>query len=277
MLRGGGIGDLMFVLPAVESLAAAYPGAEITLLGMPSHAALLADRPAPFSAVEVLPVHPGRARGGPPVDPAATEAFVARLRSARFDLAVQAHGGGGNSNPFLLRLGARHTVGTAAPGATAARARACPTATSSTRRSAGSRSRPWRGRPRSSSRRGSAAARTAGRGRVPPPGWWCTRARPTPGGAGRPTRFARGRGRGRPAGRRGRRGRRRQRPRRRGARSSRTRGEPARDLGGRRDRPARARRPARGHRRRARQRLRARATSPWPWGRRRSGCSGRRT
>lgn len=116
VLRGGGIGDLMFVLPAVESLAAAYPEAEIVLLGMPSHAALLADRPAPFSAVEVLPLHPG-VREGSPVDPDATEAFVTRVRARELDLAVQAHGGGGNSNPFLLRLGARHTVGTAAPGA----------------------------------------------------------------------------------------------------------------------------------------------------------------
>jgi ADP-heptose:LPS heptosyltransferase len=116
VLRGGGIGDLMFVLPAVESLAAAYPEAEIVLLGMPSHAALLADRPAPFTAVEVLPVHPG-VREGSPTDPAATEAFVARVRALDLDLAVQAHGGGGNSNPFLLRLGARHTIGTAAPGA----------------------------------------------------------------------------------------------------------------------------------------------------------------
>src|SRR3954447_2381788 len=116
VLRGGGIGDLMFVLPAVESLVAAYPGAEVTLLGMPSHAALLADRPAPFAAVEVLPGHPG-VREGAPVDPDVTEAFFARMRARSFNLAVQAHGGGGNSNPFLLRLGARHTIGTAAPGA----------------------------------------------------------------------------------------------------------------------------------------------------------------
>ncbi len=116
VLRGRGIGDLMFVLPAVESLLAAYPGAEVTLLGMPSHAALLGDRPAPFTSVEVLPVHPG-VREGEGSDPVATEAFCARAREQRYDLAVQAHGGGGNSNPFLLRLGARHTIGTAAPGA----------------------------------------------------------------------------------------------------------------------------------------------------------------
>ena len=117
VLRGGGIGDLMFVLPAVEALAAAYPQARLTLLGMPSHAALLAERPDPFAVVDVLPGHPG-VREGTPVDASATEAFCARMRERRFDLAVQAHGGGTNANPFLLRLGARHTVGTGTPDAT---------------------------------------------------------------------------------------------------------------------------------------------------------------
>jgi ADP-heptose:LPS heptosyltransferase len=116
VLRGGGIGDLMFVLPAVEALVAAYPGVEVTLLGMPSHAALLARDPAPFAAVEVLPPHPGVREGGQP-DPAVTEAFCARMRKRRFDLAVQVHGGGRNSNPFLLRLGARFTIGTRTPDA----------------------------------------------------------------------------------------------------------------------------------------------------------------
>jgi ADP-heptose:LPS heptosyltransferase len=109
LLRGGGLGDLVFALPAAESLAAAYPGAEITLLGMPLHAALLAGRPSPFSDVEVLPPRPGVRDGEE--DPAATSAFLERMRERRFDLAVQVHGGGRNSNPFLLELGARHTVG----------------------------------------------------------------------------------------------------------------------------------------------------------------------
>ena len=33
------------------------------------------------------------------------------MEHEEFDLAVQLHGGGRFSNPFLLRLGARHTVG----------------------------------------------------------------------------------------------------------------------------------------------------------------------
>lgn len=110
VLRGGGLGDLIGSLPAAEALAATYPDAEITLLGTPSAAALLGDRPSPFSRIEVLPPHPGVRDGVS--DLAATEAFLARMRAHRFDLAVQVHGGGRNSNPFLLALGARHTVGT---------------------------------------------------------------------------------------------------------------------------------------------------------------------
>jgi len=109
-LRGRGLGDLIGTLPAAESLAAAYPGAAITLLGTPLHAALLAGRPSPFADVVVLPAHPGVHDGAE--DPAATQEWFAALRDRRFDLAVQLHGGGRNSNPFLLRLGARHTVGT---------------------------------------------------------------------------------------------------------------------------------------------------------------------
>ncbi|MCC9197313.1 glycosyltransferase family 9 protein [Arthrobacter sp. zg-Y820] len=115
VLRGGGLGDLMFALPAIEALAAAYPDAEITLLGAPLHAALLAGRPGPVHRVEVLPFASGIRPG--PDDPAAAAAFHAAMRARSFDLAVQVHGGGRNSNPFLLQLGAAHTVGTRTPDA----------------------------------------------------------------------------------------------------------------------------------------------------------------
>jgi ADP-heptose:LPS heptosyltransferase len=111
VLRGSGLGDLVQALPAVEALAAAYPGASVTLLGTPAHVALLEGRPSPFTSLEVLPLRPG-VRDGGPEDPAATAAFLERMRGRGFDLAVQLHGGGRNSNPFLLELGARHTVGT---------------------------------------------------------------------------------------------------------------------------------------------------------------------
>ncbi|MCC3278627.1 glycosyltransferase family 9 protein [Arthrobacter sp. zg-Y40] len=117
VLRGGGLGDLMFALPAVEALAAAYPQASITLLGTALHAALLADRPGPVDRVEILPAAPGISAG--PEDRRGTGAFLSRMRQEDFELAVQVHGGGRNSNPFLLGLGARHTVGTRTPDAAA--------------------------------------------------------------------------------------------------------------------------------------------------------------
>jgi len=110
VLRGGGLGDLMFAVPAFEALAAAYPDARITLLGSPSAPAVLRGRTDAVHAFEELPVAPGVRESGD--DAPDVDEFFARL-TGRFDLAVQVHGGGRNSNPFLLRLGARHTVGTA--------------------------------------------------------------------------------------------------------------------------------------------------------------------
>ncbi|WIB01650.1 glycosyltransferase family 9 protein [Curtobacterium sp. MCBA15_012] len=110
VLRGGGLGDLMFAVPALEALAAAYPEARITLLGTPLAPAVLRGRTDAVHAFEELPVAPGVRESGDGAPD--LEEFVARLHG-RFDLAVQVHGGGRNSNPFLLRLGARHTVGTA--------------------------------------------------------------------------------------------------------------------------------------------------------------------
>ncbi len=115
VLRGGGLGDLLFAYPALDALAHAYPEAELTLLCTPMHAALLRDRPGPVDRIEELPFAEGVRPG--PEDAAAVEGFIERMRARGFDLAVQLHGGGRYSNPFLLRLGARHTVGTRTPDA----------------------------------------------------------------------------------------------------------------------------------------------------------------
>lgn len=121
VLRGGGLGDLMFALPAVAALKAAYPGATVTMLGTPLHAALAAEVETPMDEVCVLPFAEGvRPPGGYDVeDPDLQAAFFADMQSRGFDLAVQLHGGGRYSNPFLQKLGARHTVGTRTPDAVA--------------------------------------------------------------------------------------------------------------------------------------------------------------
>jgi ADP-heptose:LPS heptosyltransferase len=115
VLRGGGLGDLMFALPAVAALKAAYPGATVTLLGTPVHAELLSQTAGPVDETVILPFSEGVRPG--PEDDGELERFLADMTARNFDLAVQLHGGGRYSNPFLLRLGARHTVGTRTPDA----------------------------------------------------------------------------------------------------------------------------------------------------------------
>jgi ADP-heptose:LPS heptosyltransferase len=115
VLRGGGLGDLIFAIPAMAALKAAYPAATITLLGTPVHKALLEALKSPVDEVVVLPFAEGVRPGDE--DPEEVERFFGQMRSRNFDLAVQVHGGGRYSNPFLLRLGARHTVGTRTPDA----------------------------------------------------------------------------------------------------------------------------------------------------------------
>lgn len=110
VLRGGGLGDLIFAIPAMAALKAAYPGSTITLLGTPIHKALLGALESPVDEVVVLPFAEGVRPGEE--DSAELDRFFADMRGRSFDLAVQLHGGGRYSNPFLLRLGARHTVGT---------------------------------------------------------------------------------------------------------------------------------------------------------------------
>ncbi|WP_461190188.1 glycosyltransferase family 9 protein [Arthrobacter sp. Z4-13] len=115
VLRGGGLGDLIFAIPAIAALKAAYPEASITLLGTPAHKALIAATKSPVDEVQVLPFAEGVRPGAENEDE--LDRFFAEMRARRFDLAVQVHGGGRYSNPFLLRLGARHTVGTRTPDA----------------------------------------------------------------------------------------------------------------------------------------------------------------
>jgi ADP-heptose:LPS heptosyltransferase len=112
VLRANAIGDFLFCLPALDALRAAYPRAQITLLARPWHADFLDGRPGPVDRVVVVPPTPGlRDEPGVADDPAELDAFFRRMHSERFDLALQMHGGGGASNPFVRRLGARVTAG----------------------------------------------------------------------------------------------------------------------------------------------------------------------
>jgi ADP-heptose:LPS heptosyltransferase len=111
VLRATALGDFVFALPALDSLRAAYPEAEIVLLGRAWHATFLADRPGPVDRVIPLPrgLPPDDA---PPLPPAHERAVLDSLAEERFDVGVQLHGGGRNSNHVVRALGARVSAGT---------------------------------------------------------------------------------------------------------------------------------------------------------------------
>jgi ADP-heptose:LPS heptosyltransferase len=117
VLHARGLGDLVFALPALAALRATYPEATITVLGRDWYGDLLRTRPSPVD--EVVAVPPGNVINSVPgaSAPDALGRFAGEQAARRYDLAVQLHGGGRDSNPFTLALGARHTVGACSPGA----------------------------------------------------------------------------------------------------------------------------------------------------------------
>ncbi len=112
VLRANGIGDWMFAQPALDALRAAYPNAEIVLLGRPWHAQFLEGRPGPIDRAIVVPPSKGvREEASGEQNRAELDRFFNAMRDELFDLAIHLHGGGHYSNPFLLQLGARSTAG----------------------------------------------------------------------------------------------------------------------------------------------------------------------
>lgn len=111
VLRANSIGDFVLSLPALAALRAAYPAAEITVLGRRLHVDWLSGRPGPWDRVVAVPAYPGvTAPADAPRSTAEVEAFFA-AQAERYDLAVQLHGGGAHSNPFVTGLRAGLTVG----------------------------------------------------------------------------------------------------------------------------------------------------------------------
>ncbi len=112
-LRANGLGDFLFVTPALRALARAFPWAEITYLCQPWMRAFV-DRRYPYiHRTMVVPPYPG-IRPPDRADRRATEeaeAFFRRCQELHFDVAIQMHGGGVQSNPFVRRLGAKVTLG----------------------------------------------------------------------------------------------------------------------------------------------------------------------
>jgi ADP-heptose:LPS heptosyltransferase len=112
VLRALMLGDLLCAVPALRAVKAGFPGAQLTLVGLP-WARTLAQRLACIDEVIELPGHPGL----PEIesDVRALPDFLARVQSGRFDLALQMHGSGEITNPLVACFGARHSAGFASP------------------------------------------------------------------------------------------------------------------------------------------------------------------
>lgn len=117
ILRANALGDFIFTLPALQALRSAYPNAEIVLLGRQWHHSFLANRPTPIDRVIVIPEGGVGNEFEHTQDPIELAAFFAAMQQEQFDLAIQLHGGGRNSNPFILNLGAKMTIGLRTPDA----------------------------------------------------------------------------------------------------------------------------------------------------------------
>jgi ADP-heptose:LPS heptosyltransferase len=109
-----GLGDLLCAVPALRALRAAFPFAEISLIGLPSAGwfadrfARYVDRLVPLTAWPGLPETPGPAEEA--------RAFLARAKAAAYDLALQLHGDGTVTNNLIARLGAARVGGMASCG-----------------------------------------------------------------------------------------------------------------------------------------------------------------
>lgn len=118
ILRSNALGDFIFTLPALQALRAAYPEAEIVLLGLDWHAQFLKGRPGPVDRVEVVPQVRSLLEGPDKVeDPGELERFFERMVAEKFDIAIQMYGGGRYSNPFIKRMEASFTAGLRTPDA----------------------------------------------------------------------------------------------------------------------------------------------------------------
>lgn len=117
VLRAGRIGDFVVAVPALEALRRAYPDAELVVLGDAWLEGFLRGRPGPWDRVVVAPWFPGLR--GRPSDAACgddVEPFLQAHRG-RYDVVLQMHGGGRNSNELAALLQPRVSAGTRTPDA----------------------------------------------------------------------------------------------------------------------------------------------------------------
>ncbi len=102
------VGDLLCSAPALRALQRGFPGAEITLIGLPWAQEFVEHVPY-IDRLLVFPGYPGI--NEVPVQAEQTAGFLKAARATGYDLAIQMHGDGNVSNGFVAELGARTSLG----------------------------------------------------------------------------------------------------------------------------------------------------------------------
>ena len=114
ILRALQLGDMLCAVPALHALAAAFPEARITLIGLPWARQFVARFRRTLHGYLEFPGFPGMPERE--VDLRGLPEFFDRARSMNFDLVLQMHGSGELTNPLAVLLGGARTAGFRRPG-----------------------------------------------------------------------------------------------------------------------------------------------------------------
>ena len=107
------LGDMLCAVPGLRSIRAAWPHAQLTLIGLP-WARALCERLACVDGFMAFPGHPALPERVP--DPRGWTQFEREVQGAELDLLVQFHGSGHVLNDLLADLPARVRAGFCEPG-----------------------------------------------------------------------------------------------------------------------------------------------------------------
>ncbi|HEY0518257.1 MAG TPA: glycosyltransferase family 9 protein, partial [Ilumatobacteraceae bacterium] len=104
-----GLGDMLCLVPALRSLRAGAPDAQITVVGLPSTQWMIDRFPKYIDAFLPIGAWAGLPETGN--DHQLTRRTLAAARGSKFDLAIQLHGTGWYVNDLTEALGARCNAG----------------------------------------------------------------------------------------------------------------------------------------------------------------------